>query len=1098
MRKSIVAGFFLFFLAIALFGSPAYAQECIPGSRTSPLAGSPAGEGICSETNWKTCNTATYPYNSVLNVKNNSGGHLFEAVCYYSTQYSIGLWDECNADGTQEGTGQLDSPKLAGTIVDFGGNDYLCHLFEGKEAWLKCGGTAPGPDGAKIDSDFGITDSGATGYTGYGSDYSCCQGNQWIEGHCGGVVDVELDPNSSGVFVLLETGEVAGIGGASASNLLASGQQFPWWALSVDARAVGLEIIFNGRGAYILDNYGGRHAVGQAPIINCPFYPGWDIVRDLEFTYNTFGIVDGFYVLDGYGLVYACGNADSSLVVGGYSCGQGNLCYTSGVDQFVDIELSPDETRIYQLSNRGEIFYSGSSSSHLAPGSAPLFSGGGATDLELNLNDNNVVGVYVVNGNHSLGRVGSTRGYVDAPGGNPPTGLFVDLEFSADFEKMFVLSYDGNAGNFGNNDGVQLLQAIHEDIDGDGVEDSEDLCSGTASGAVVDGFGCSCAQKLASSAPSQVRCAVPSAQCVVASCVDSTGTAVCSTSSAPAGTACTGTCTSGSSYCGGTTGEIPFSCTATCNSAGTCNTVTQPGTICTSFDNMTCSNGNCACESGYADCDGSQSNGCEININSSRLNCGQCGLSCSAGRECINAVCAGQANAECDADSDCRGDETCSSNDRCVSISCGACEIARNHACVSRCASGDVCRSNVCVPAGGEECDSDSDCGSGQECVSGACETVVVSPTSCDNDADCQDDEKCDEGFCEEVDCGECGRARSHQCAESDDLCANNERCENLQCVPLNCPEGQVVSNHGCVVCSGVACGGVCRSDAGVCCFGKWNSGIESCEASSAAVLASLLGSGEDVDARSFYDKASASQQSGFVLKAEAEARIGIALYKKNALAGEGKDVSRVVSLIDSAKASLASGDFDEAIDFAQQAIDEAARLAGGDWMALAAFAVFFVVAASVLGVLVYFMFLKKKKEPFEPKEEEQLGRPKKLEEEKWRESLSAVKGKPLQPSKPLVKPLIKAKPVERKKSVEELLGDKKPEEEEPEEEDIEELFGATPETPETVEAKGEKKELKKKLKKGEEDQEEDLEKKKDDIFKEVEEELGRGEDEED
>ncbi len=58
-----------------------------------------------------------------------------------------------------------------------------------------------------------------------------------------------------------------------------------------------------------------------------------------------------------------------------------------------------------------------------------------------------------------------------------------------------------------------------------------------------------------------------------------------------------------------------------------------------------CSPDRCAftCRTGYASCDAMDSNGCEVNTNTSLAHCGGCNRPCGAGQNCVNGACATRA-----------------------------------------------------------------------------------------------------------------------------------------------------------------------------------------------------------------------------------------------------------------------------------------------------------------------------------------------------------------------------------------------------------------------------------------------------------------------
>ena len=74
------------------------------------------------------------------------------------------------------------------------------------------------------------------------------------------------------------------------------------------------------------------------------------------------------------------------------------------------------------------------------------------------------------------------------------------------------------------------------------------------------------------------------------------------------------------------------------NNCGAC------GRACTSLPNASamCAGGACTigmCNANFANCDGQAMNGCEVNLQSDRTNCGACGNACDTGRVCIMGAC---------------------------------------------------------------------------------------------------------------------------------------------------------------------------------------------------------------------------------------------------------------------------------------------------------------------------------------------------------------------------------------------------------------------------------------------------------------------------
>jgi hypothetical protein len=55
-----------------------------------------------------------------------------------------------------------------------------------------------------------------------------------------------------------------------------------------------------------------------------------------------------------------------------------------------------------------------------------------------------------------------------------------------------------------------------------------------------------------------------------------------------------------------------------------------------------CAGGACtigACNANFANCDGQAMNGCEVNLQTDRTNCGACGNTCETGRVCVMGAC---------------------------------------------------------------------------------------------------------------------------------------------------------------------------------------------------------------------------------------------------------------------------------------------------------------------------------------------------------------------------------------------------------------------------------------------------------------------------
>jgi hypothetical protein len=126
------------------------------------------------------------------------------------------------------------------------------------------------------------------------------------------------------------------------------------------------------------------------------------------------------------------------------------------------------------------------------------------------------------------------------------------------------------------------------------------------------------------------------------------------TSVANCGT-CGAVCSSPSSTAACVNGVCAFTClagTADCNlqPADGCetnlsNSVTNCGacgrTCGSAHATAACSAGQCllSCNSGFANCNGNSADGCEVDLLTSRTNCGACGVVCPTNFACIDGVC---------------------------------------------------------------------------------------------------------------------------------------------------------------------------------------------------------------------------------------------------------------------------------------------------------------------------------------------------------------------------------------------------------------------------------------------------------------------------
>ncbi len=237
-------------------------------------------------------------------------------------------------------------------------------------------------------------------------------------------------------------------------------------------------------------------------------------------------------------------------------------------------------------------------------------------------------------------------------------------------------------------------------------------------------------------------------------------------------------------------------CTPMCNWCGnglTCGDDGCGGSCGTCPSNTHCFIGCCDCDAGYDNCDGDWSNGCETNTNTDEDNCGECGNECASDETC--------------------DDGECVEHNCCTSYMCdgGSCIPYGESCCV-----GDGCVPDCNVECTTDEecsgCEDDSDCGTGELCCDGICETecqgdeswILDSCGECGGSVLCEDDEKscyyykdcyvyhstldcvtpgkyqCDPCCTPDCDGKECG---DDGCGGSCGSCGSGETCENGICV---------------------------------------------------------------------------------------------------------------------------------------------------------------------------------------------------------------------------------------------------------------------------------------------------------------------------
>jgi hypothetical protein len=199
---------------------------------------------------------------------------------------------------------------------------------------------------------------------------------------------------------------------------------------------------------------------------------------------------------------------------------------------------------------------------------------------------------------------------------------------------------------------------------------------------------------------------------------DTANCGACSTPGAPracdagqvcSASACVTTCGAGQTTCSGVCRNL----TVDADACGAC------GTVCsgTGLVSRTCGGSLCngTCSAGRADCDGNlQGNGCEVDTNTSVVQCGGCsGMACSTSNitaTCVGGSCTGTCNvgfADCDGDKRANG---CEINTINSATHCGVC----GNVCPTRPNTTPRCVRGECgftCIAGFDDCNSDPEDG---------------------------------------------------------------------------------------------------------------------------------------------------------------------------------------------------------------------------------------------------------------------------------------------------------------------------------------------------------------------------------------------------
>ena len=188
---------------------------------------------------------------------------------------------------------------------------------------------------------------------------------------------------------------------AAIPNRPAGAPYWPGWDIARD-----VALVANGNGGFVLDGFGGLHPFGRrghaAPArpTGVPYWLGWDIARAVVFTGTARG-----YVLDGFGGVHRFGGAAPITTP---------LPYWPGVDVARDLVLRPGGQGGYLLDAQGGVFPFGigGAPAPARPSGTPYWGYPIARDMDL-LSDGS--GGWVLDGYAGIHRAGAPSVVPDSP-----------------------------------------------------------------------------------------------------------------------------------------------------------------------------------------------------------------------------------------------------------------------------------------------------------------------------------------------------------------------------------------------------------------------------------------------------------------------------------------------------------------------------------------------------------------------------------------------------------------------------------------------------------------------------------------------------------
>ena len=232
-----------------------------------------------------------------------------------------------------------------------------------------------------------------------------------------------------------------------------------------------------------------------------------------------------------------------------------------------------------------------------------------------------------------------------------------------------------------------------------------------------------------------------------------------------------------------------------------------------------CMSGECSiyqCDFGYIDCDDNYDNGCEVDINTDKSNCGSCGTTCSFWDDCCDGTCTDVKEDE----TNCGGcDISCATGETCCFGECYDTDTSEKFcgSCSTECSEGKTCCDGVCLDECGEENGEENGDDEGEDI-----ETICDDKK--DNDADgafdCADSDcdgrKCGTKNCPAGSTGSCtklcfwSQSRSHECED----CSLVNKCKETDCSDtkdndddglIDCSDPDCDSACGTITCEGTA-----------------------------------------------------------------------------------------------------------------------------------------------------------------------------------------------------------------------------------------------------------------------------------------------------